>query len=144
MKAAKALLCIVFTVLFSRISPAQDSSSRVTYQDIQKLRSEVQSTFQLYESLLNLCQASKAEVTSLSLQTIDENLRELDRIKYAVYQSNQTIDQLTAIRADLLTEIAKLQKSLRQIKRRAWLERSLSTAIIATLSYFLITNQHPP
>lgn len=143
MKAVKALLCIVFSVLFSRISSAQDSS-RVTYQDIQKLRSEVQSTFQLYESLLNLCQASKAEVTSLSLQTIDENLRELDRIKYAVYQSNQTIDQLTAIRADLLTEIAKLQKSLRQIKRRAWLERSLSTAIIATLSYFLITNQHPP
>jgi Skp family chaperone for outer membrane proteins len=143
MKAAKALLCIVFTVLFSRTSPAQDSN-RVTYQDIQKLRFEVQSTFQLYESLLNLCQASKAEVTSLSLQTIDENLRELDRIKYAVYQSNQTIDQLTAIRADLLTEIAKLQKSLRQIKRRAWLERSLSTAIIATLSYFLITNQHPP
>lgn len=118
--------------------------SSVTADDIQRIRNEVYNTFDLYERQLTLCNEAKETIRIISIKSMDEQLKELDRIKVAILKQDASILDLQAIRSDLTTKLSQLQKTLRKAKRRATFERVAYTSTIGLLGYLLIKDNLPP
>ena len=129
----------LFFLPFLTFAQATDTS-RAQASDIQAIKIKMTELIDLYELQIKMCEEAKQSISLVTSSFIQENYRELDRIKALVAQSDLKISSLEATRSELQSIIQDIQKLLRKLKRRMWFERTGYYAIIITLS--IITIKH--
>lgn len=137
------ILIILFIALDSLINPPlSDTNKAFTATEVQELKAEVYKLFDLYEEQYHLCLNAKENIRLVSLQAIEENLRELQRLEQYVASSNLTIQQLQKTESALAFMLKALQQSLRKAKRKAWFERA--GYLVVTSAIIVVISNKPP
>lgn len=135
-------LLIVLSIVHCQLSIKKDTLSDSLRQQLTQLRTEINAVFALYEVQITTCLQTKNLIRDKSLETLENNLKELQALKELSATQELSIVQLQGIRAELQGSLIEVNKILKKLKRRLVIERIASGTIIATLTYFLITR--PP
>jgi hypothetical protein len=135
-------ILILLAFLSVRAETRTDTLGDSLRQQLTQLRTEINAVFALYEVQITTCLQTKNLIRDKSLETLENNLKELQALKELSTSQELSIVQLQAIRTELQGSLIEVNKILKKLKRRLVIERIASSTVIATLTYFLITR--PP
>lgn len=135
-------ILILLAFLSVRAETRTDTLGDSLRQQLTQLRAEINAVYALYEVQITTCLQTKNLIRDKSLETLENNLKELQALKELSTSQELSIVQLQGIRAELQGSLIEVNKILKKLKRRLVIERIASSTVIATLTYFLITR--PP
>jgi len=102
------------------------------------LNAEIIALLDDYERLYQSCITAKNSIKNEATGALSQTIAELDRIRQLLNNADQNALLLRSDLAILNDQLLGIRSELKKAKRRAWLERSASSAIIITLTAILI------
>ena len=135
-------LILALSIVNCQLSINQDTLSDSLRLQLTRLQAEINAAFALYELQVATCLQAKELIKVRSLETLESNLREIQTVKTLLTTQELSILELQAIRSELQVNLIEVNRLLKKLKRRMVVERIAGSAVIATLTYILLSR--PP